>query len=61
MLCLTPDAFAYFLNLLDASVIVAEGAGFWIGEIPTWWEPHPTLDLWCAPDVPNIDQGVRMK
>lgn len=61
MLCLAPEAFAYFLNMLDPSVIVSTADGFLVGRIPTEWVQHPTRDLWCAPDVPNIGQGVKMK
>lgn len=53
MLCVTPDAFAYFIGLLDASVIKSHLNGLMIGTAEqTFW--YFTGESWCAPDVPRL-------
>lgn len=55
MMCLIPDAFAYFLTLIGPEAVMPTEGGLMLGiQEPTFWFLDTTKQMWCAPDVPLV-------
>lgn len=53
-MCLDPDAFAYFISMLDSSIVetlVSGALRIWATEGPVDWWWMPIEELWCINGV----------